>query len=407
MRILDVSPRISALRERGSAVRIDGLLNGLGRGHEVRQFAQTVRSRLGAETAPRGYAELRFSSPLSDIAVELGQRAWTRAPILAGAGLRLTRPRVLKELLDWADVTLVEFPWQVEECRRLSPTGCLVYASHNVEARKFPSWSEAVGRPLSTRAWCRLVERLERKAVTESDLVIAVSEDDRAEFACRYGTDLERIVVIPNGADTTAYGPASDSEKAAAKRTLGLPNRPAVLFAGSDSPHNVAGIRWIERIARRTDRLTFLVAGGIGSWAQKGGTVVAPGFVEDFALCLRAADMSVCPIEHGGGTKIKLLESLSAGLPTVAFAESLHGLEIRDGEHVIVASKTEESLLAALQLLVDDPGIRAHLARKAREIAVERYDWGRIASALEAVLLGWLDELNRRDALRIDRRAHR
>ncbi len=389
MRILDVSPRPSSLRERGSAVRIDGLLRGLSREHEVRQFVQTVRDGSRVEIAPPPYAELRFSSPVSDFTLELCNRAWTNAPILAGAGLRLTRPQRLRELLAWADVTLIEFPWQVEACRRMAPNARLVYASHNVEAQKFPSWSEAVGRPLTSPLWCRLIERYERRAVGAADLVIAVSEDDRAEFVRRYGADPDSIFVIPNGADTTAYGPILASQRAAAKQALGLPDQPTVLFAASSSPPNVAGVRWVERLAHQARELTFLVTGAVGSLVRDyASNLVVSGFVEDFGICLGAADISICPIEHGGGTKIKLLESLAAGLPTVAFAESLRGLAIEDGEHVIVASKTEDSLLASLDLITRDAELAVRLGRNARAIAVERYGWEEIASRLETILTG-------------------
>ena len=77
--------------------------------------------------------------------------------VLAGVALRCTRPKTLRQLLDWADVTLVEFPWQVAHVARLEPTGPIVLASHNVEVQKFASYADAArahvtrGPPLRTR----------------------------------------------------------------------------------------------------------------------------------------------------------------------------------------------------------------------------------------------------------------
>jgi Glycosyl transferase 4-like domain len=240
VKILDVTPRLTSAPDRGSAVRIDALLRGLGRNHEVTQIVQSVV----AEARPDGaqeYSESRFSSPLSDLSLELGQRGWTRAPILAGTELRLT------------------------------------YSSHNVEAEKFPSWAEAVGRPLSSPVSCRLVERLERPAVDRAELVLAVSKDDRDAFARRYRADRERIVVIPNGPIRLATAPLVHRRKSRPSgpsacpigQRCSLPPRTRRRTSqgcdwSSDSPANVAGLRWVERLAGRSKLLTFLVTEASG-----------------------------------------------------------------------------------------------------------------------------------------------
>lgn len=91
---------------------------------------------------------------------------------------------------------------------------------------------------------------------------------------------------------------------------------------------------------------------------------IAPAFA--------AADLSLCPIEFGGGTKIKLMEALAAGLPTVAFAESLRGTELRDGVHVVVAPKSVEGRLGALQRLANDPAEAARIVEEALAELVRR-----------------------------------
>ena len=95
-----------------------------------------------------------------------------------------------------------------------------------------------------------------------------------------------------------------------------------------------------SRRGRRTSRSSSPAR----SAAPSRDAVVATGLLDDFGVALAAADFALCPIEFGGGTKIKLLEGLAAGLPTVAFAEALHGLDL-DGE-VLAAPKSEHGLLA-------------------------------------------------------------
>src|SRR5207253_11462725 len=115
------------------------------------------------------YREYRYSSPSAWLALQPGKRAFLRAPVLSGVGLHLSRPRSLSRLLRWADVALVEWPWQFEHCRRKSPEGRFVLACHNVECLKFASWAEAAGRSPSG-GWLRYIERSEANAARRADL---------------------------------------------------------------------------------------------------------------------------------------------------------------------------------------------------------------------------------------------
>jgi glycosyltransferase involved in cell wall biosynthesis len=202
--------------------------------------------------------------------------------------------------------------------------------------------------------------------------------------------DPSRVVVVPNGADTEANRPADAEARRAAKQELGLPHRPTVLFAGSNVPPNWAGLSWVRRLASRTDRFTFLVVGPVSRPGVE-ANVVATGRVPDMAPFLRAADISVCPIRFGGGTKIKLLESMGAGLPTVAFAESIHGLAVRENEHLLIAGRSEAEWLAALELLADDPALAHRLGHAAATFVTRHHDWSRIADGLETALLRLLE----------------
>jgi glycosyltransferase involved in cell wall biosynthesis len=387
MRILDVSPRVCNPPARGSSVRSANLLRALAQRHEVRQLSQARLRRGGDPEGARGarevtpsYSELCVGPPLATLATELGARSWVRAPVLSGTGLH--RSRQLRELIDWADVVLVEFPWQLAACRRLRPSAPLVLAAHNVEAPKFADYARAAGSPRTARAWLRTIERIERSAVRAADLVLAVSDADRADLIARYGAAPERVMTVPNGADTARYRPVPTTARRAARAALGLPDRPTVLLAAADVPPHRAGLNWVGRIAVRAPQVTFLVTGTIAPAGRDG--FVAVGLLDDFGQALAAADCALCPIEFGSGTKIKLLEGLAAGLPTVAFAEALHGLDL-DGE-VIVAAKDDDALLAAVERALR-PDVAADLSARGRAWVAANHDWRAIAAWLEERLV--------------------
>ena len=387
MRILDVSPRVSNPPARGSSVRTANLLRQLAHRHEVRQFSQARSRRAGDPESSHGalrvtpsYTEFRARPRLATLATELSARSWVRAPVLSGTGLH--RSRQLRELIDWGDVVLVEFPWQVASCRRLRPTAPLVLAGHNVEAPKFADYARAAGSPRTANVWLRAIERIERRAVRSADLVLAVSDADRADLIARYGAAPDRVTTVPNGADTARYRPVTATERRAARAALGLPDRPTVLFAAADVPPNRAGLDWVRRVAARAPQVTFLVTGTVAPPGRD--DFVAVGLLDDFGQALAAADCALCPIEFGGGTKIKLLEGLAAGLPTVAFAEALHGLDLTD--EVLVAPKSGDGLVAAVERALH-PAVGADLSARGRAWVIAHHSWQTIAAQLEERLL--------------------
>jgi glycosyltransferase involved in cell wall biosynthesis len=378
---------------RGITVRIAALGHELADRHEVRHLTLVAgrpqrRRAVSAHTVSTSHAEFRRVHPLGSLSLDASRRFWHGAPLLGGLGMRLSNPAALAPLFRWADVVVVEYPWQFGVCRRLAPAGTpCVYSSVNVETDKFRSWAEAVDvSPAVASPWLRYVQQAERRAVARADLVTTVSELDRETFIDRFSADPARTIVVPNGVDSSRFRPVTPEQRAEAKRALGLPNRPVVLFQGADMPANQAGLRWVRRLAAADERFTFLVVGGVAP-QERSEQLVAVGQVPDMRPYLAAADFGVCPIAHGGGTKLKLLECMAAGLPTVAFAEAVRGTVARAGEHVLVVDHEERLVLDALGSLAAAPRFAQTIAVAARALAEQRYDWTGIAAGLERALL--------------------
>jgi glycosyltransferase involved in cell wall biosynthesis len=383
MRILDVSPRVVYPMMSGAPVRTHNLLRRLAQCHEVRMFWQPRLREAGSPNG--GYRRLANPSRLAATVAEASWRAWPAAPILAGAATRMSRPGMLDDLIAWADMVMVEFPWQFEHCRRRASGTPMVLSSHNVEVEKFASWARAAGTRLS-RPWLRYVERAEAAGARAADLVIAVKDGDRDGFVRRYGVDPGRVAVVPNGADTQRYRPADPARRKEAKEQLGLEETPMAIYVGTIQPANRVGLGWVRRLARRRKDIHFVVVGRVGGKAATEGNLTITGPVDDVRPWLEAADLALCPIEHGGGTKIKLLEALAAGLPVVAFPAAVDGLQVCNGEQLLICDPSEEALAAAVGRLRDDPGLAVRLGEGARAYMTANNDWERLGDTLDAAL---------------------
>src|SRR5690606_24241689 len=78
-----------------------------------------------------------------------------------------------------------------------------------------------------------------------------------------------------------------------------------------------------------------------------------PDMIAVAATCSAA----LIPIRTGSGTRIKILESLTLGLPTVTTSIGCEGLDVEDGRHVLVRDSAE-TMAEAIVRVLDDAGLR-------------------------------------------------
>ncbi|MBM3989205.1 MAG: glycosyltransferase [Planctomycetes bacterium] len=89
------------------------------------------------------------------------------------------------------------------------------------------------------------------------------------------------------------------------------------------------------------------------------------GYVDDLTPIYRAADIAIVPLRAGGGTRIKILEAFAHGLPVVATSEGAEGLDVVDGQHILIGHSPEAFANACMRLM-EESDLARRLAAAAR-----------------------------------------
>ncbi|UCE91533.1 MAG: glycosyltransferase family 4 protein [Methanobacteriota archaeon] len=304
---------------------------------------------------------------------------------LIGKTARIMDGYAAREAIRHAELIQVEHPWLYNYAeRRVSSNAKVVLSTHNCE---YELHRQAASRFGKGRFSLQMVKKAERYALERADLVLAVSKEDLSDFDKELDVDIaHKSVIVPNGVDTTATTPATSGERKAAKHDLGITSENLALFIGSRHAPNVEAIASILRIAGRHNKktLSIVVVGSAGEGFRDMHNVSFIGHVDDYRPYLRAADVALNPVISGSGTSLKTLEYLAAGIPVISTPFGARGLEIEDGQHVLVSdnSKLEENI----DLLISEEDLTRRLSSNGRQLAVDVYDWRIIGSELTQAL---------------------
>lgn len=188
------------------------------------------------------------------------------------------------------------------------------------------------------------------------------------------------VRVVPNGVDTEYFTPRRD------------PGNQTVLFCGSMDlhPNQEAMEYFICRIwplimKTQPQAKLQIIGRKPPNWLEALGqtelAIEVTGFVEDVRPYFRGAAVCVCPILSGGGTRLKILDSLAMGVPVVSTKFAASGLDLEDGKHLLFG-ETEAQFAEHTVRLLTNPTMRTTLAAAGAERVKQLYSWSVIGQTL-------------------------
>lgn len=391
MRILMASPTLP-MPTSGGRTRIYNLLKQLARRHEISllSFIQPSESEFVDELRPycKTLDLVPFAGFTQQGAWRNRLRGWSRIlfsrrpsyvstfPVEA---MRLPLRNLVKaqrfDLVVFETLYLVELADEVRDLPR-------VLVEQNVESevarRAYLLAGNLVHRARDWLTWRKLFA-FEQSWLSRFPACVAVSEQDAALF--RRMAPKTKVYVAPNGVDTEHFSPPNDARE----------DNVLLFFGTLNYQPNTEGLLWFcnevfPRVKQAKPALVLEIVGSspppsVSALASREGVKLV-GFVPDIRRKLWSATLSVVPLLVGGGTRLKILESLAAGCPVISTTIGAEGLDLTPGEHVLIADASAAFARGIVSLL-DSAELRRRLAEAGRKLVMQRYDWRRIALDFE------------------------
>ena len=226
----------------------------------------------------------------------------------------------------------------------------------------------------------------ERRIASRTKLQIVCGPDD-AQFLRRWVSRSLRLAVIPNGVDTEYFTPAGT-------RTEAPSMEPTILFCGAmDYNPNIDALRWYfgnmhGKLVENVPGLrVWLVGKEPGEEVRKYGrlaNVMVTGSVPDVRPYYRRAWLQIVPLRIGGGTRLKIVESMAIGTPVISTTIGAQGLGLTHGQDILLADSASDFVRTTLEAL-RNPELRQCVREAGLATVRARLAWPTLGKELTEV----------------------
>ncbi len=269
---------------------------------------------------------------------------------------------------------------------RLPRTNALrVLDLHNIEYELLARRAQVEHNPVKKAMLWLEAKKFQRDEIAlckEFDLVLAPSERERNQLRAMLPST--HVECLPNSINTE-YFALRDAN----------PVQNEILFVGTTHVDaNRDGVCYFMEeifplIEQHIPNVRFTIVGGdppprIREFGRRSNVEVT-GYVKDVRPYMQRAKIMVVPLRVGGGTRLKVLEGLSFGVPTVSTTLGSEGIAVRDGDHLLLAD-TPEAFAGKVVGLMQDNDLQNSLRVNGRRLVEQEYSWRAVGKKLAAYL---------------------
>jgi glycosyltransferase involved in cell wall biosynthesis len=222
----------------------------------------------------------------------------------------------------------------------------------------------------------------EKKLARETLLEVVCGPDDEVFLHQRVDSNAP-VMVVANGVDLDYFHPSSAPDDRSTE--------PTVIFCGAmDYSPNVDALRWFfesthERLLQLRPAVRILIVGknpiaDVKAYGSRPGVTVTGG-VPDVRPYYRRAWLQMVPLRIGGGTRLKIVESLAIGTPVVSTTIGAQGLELKHGENILLADDPD-SFASEISRALSDYALLQRIEKNGITTANESFGWPAIGARL-------------------------
>jgi len=283
--------------------------------------------------------------------------------------------KALKKSIETSDLVVASHPYLYRVIQKYLGDKPLVYEAHNVESelKKAMLSETAIAGELLQQVF-----DIEKDCCEQSRFIMTCSLEDQKTLNRIYGTESSKVIVVPNGVDTSDTVFTSCQERMKNKKKLKLENEKIGIFMGSwHQPNLEAAVKIIE-LARKCPGTQFMLMGSQCSYfanrkiPQNVGLL---GVVADRTKkkVFAAVDFALNPMMSGSGTNLKMFDYMSAGIPVITTELGRRGIDRRD---VYIIREVDEMASAVNEF---HSGQWEEMTVRARSYIEDVFDWKSIA----------------------------
>lgn len=374
MNILFLSRWFPFPPDNGSKIRIQHLLNGLSKSHDITLLSfsespfsvQLIKNQVCSDVRVvpwKPYDErslkagLGFFSPLPRFILD------TYSPQMEG----LIRETLLKKKYDLVIASQLSMA-SYYPCFKGVPA-----LFEEIELGIFYDQANKVGnlirRLRRNLTWFKL-RRYFSRLLEFFEAGTVASEQERRVFSDYFPKFRKKIEVIPNCINLEDY------------TGLGITPKPNhLVFSGSFTYEaNYEAMQWFvdevyPRVLEQIPDAHLLITGDHANRALPSmKNITLTGYVDDIKSLIASCSVSIAPLLSGGGTRLKILEAMALGTPVVATSKGAQGLGARDGRDLLVADDPDVFAECIVKIL-RSRDFRDQLACNASHFIKSNYDW--------------------------------
>lgn len=244
-------------------------------------------------------------------------------------------------------------------------------------------------RRLIMRREASAFSRYEAAMCRAYDMVLTVTQEDRHHLLALFpAAEREhlagKLIPVPISVDPGQVAPVVHESD----------GQPTILHVGTMFwPPNVGGVLWfarevLPRIRQQAPGVRFVVVGKdppaeVRALAADPAIEVT-GYVSDLKPYLAKADAMVVPLHAGGGMRVKILDGWLWGLPMVSTPIGAEGVDLADGQNILLAAG-EEAFAAATLRLLTCPDLNQTLRTSGRAWVEAHYSWQAVYQQMDQV----------------------